>query len=81
MKTLNEILQSETETNIFVFEERLEDTDMEKLLDCIQDQTVDDLFLKASLYQFVRAVYDAPSKTVKEELKNNKEKLVQNGRQ
>jgi len=56
MKTLNEILQSETETNIFVFEERLEDTDMEKLLDCIQDQTVDDLFLKASLYQFVRAV-------------------------
>jgi uncharacterized protein YlbG (UPF0298 family) len=74
MKTLNEILQSETETNIFVFEERLKGTDMEKLLDYIQDQTVDDLSLKAGLYQFVRTVYNTPLETVKEELKNNKEK-------
>ena len=74
MKTLNEILQSETETNIFVFEERLKGTDMEKLLYYIQDQTVDNLSLKASLYQFVRTVYEFHLETVKEELKNNKEK-------
>lgn len=70
MKTLNEILQSETETNIFVFEERLKGTDMDKLLDYIRDQTVENLSLKVGLYQFVRAVYNTPLETVKEELKN-----------
>lgn len=76
MTTLNEILQNETETNIWVFKQRLEGMDMEKLLDYVQCQTVDGLFLKSSLYQFIRGVYRADENVVREALKDNLAKIA-----
>ncbi len=76
MTTLNEILQNETETNIWVLKQRLEGMDMEKLLDYVQSQTVDSLFLKSSLYQFIRTVYRTDENVVKEALQDNLAKIA-----
>ncbi len=55
MKTLNNMTDEELDD--FVKKERLKGTDMEKLLDYVQNSTFESLYRKANLYQFIRAIY------------------------
>ena len=50
---------TDDELDKYIKEEKLNGTDMEKLLDLVHNTTFDSLYRKANLYQFIRHVYRA----------------------